>query len=173
MESNRKTIIGIDPGSRCTGYGIIWIEGSKQGCVTFGQIKTDEADLNIRLGQIHDELSRIIATYQPQLAAIEQVFTFHNHQSALKLGQARGAALVATAQFGLEVTEYSPKQIKQAIVGYGGATKAQIQHMVNLLLKLKNTPSTDAADALAIALCHANSQALTSRLKQLADTGAT
>ncbi len=154
------TIIGIDPGSRCTGYGIILVNGSKQTCITFGQIVVRSADLNQRLHQIQDELTKIISTHRPTEAAIEQIFTVRNHQSALKLGQARGAALVATAASALPVAEYSARQIKQAVVGYGAASKAQVQHMVRVLLKMKESPAADAADALAIALCHANSQQL-------------
>lgn len=162
----KRLILGIDPGSRCTGYGIIWTAGSKQGCVTFGQILTKVTDLHLRLHQIQTELFTVIKTHHPDEAAIEQVFTFHNHQAALKLGQARGAALVATATHALPLSEYSARQVKQSVVGYGAANKSQVQHMVKLLLKLKKAPPSDAADALAIALCHANSQRLTKSLKQ-------
>ncbi|WP_304985494.1 crossover junction endodeoxyribonuclease RuvC [Coxiella-like endosymbiont] len=164
MAQPKRIIIGIDPGSRVTGYGIIWSQGSRQGCITFGQIKTQDESLNYRLQEIEEGLRNVIATHQPNEAAIEQVFTFHNHQSALKLGQARGAALVATAVYALPVTEYSARQIKQAVVGYGAATKAQVQHMIRMLLQLEKAPPADAADALAIALCHAISFCLTEKL---------
>ena len=170
MDNPRRIIIGIDPGSRITGYGIIWSQGSKQGYIAFGQIKTDNDSLNFRLYQIEQELRDLILIYRPQEAAIEQVFTFHNHQSALKLGQARGAALVATAACALPVAEYSARQIKQAVVGYGAATKAQVQQMVHLLLQLEKAPSADAADALAIALCHATSSPLSEKLMQAKGT---
>ncbi|WP_100622670.1 crossover junction endodeoxyribonuclease RuvC [Candidatus Coxiella mudrowiae] len=164
MAQPKRIIIGIDPGSQVTGYGIIWSQGSRQGRITFGQIKTRGESLNYRLQQIEEGLRNVIATHQPNEAAIEQVFTFHNHQSALKLGQARGAALVATAVYALPVSEYSARQIKQAVVGYGAATKAQVQHMIRMLLQLEKVPPADAADALAIALCHAISFRLTEKL---------
>lgn len=164
MAQAKRIIIGIDPGSQVTGYGIIWSQGSRQGRITFGQIKTQGESLNYRLQQIEEGLRNVIATHQPNEAAIEQVFTFHNHQSALKLGQARGAALVATAVYALPVSEYSARQIKQAVVGYGAATKTQVQHMIRMLLQLEKVPPADAADALAIALCHAISFRLTEKL---------
>ena len=165
MTQPKRIIIGIDPGSRVTGYGIIWSQGSQQGCVAFGQIKTKADSLNYKLQQIEEGLRNAIATHQPHEAAIEQVFTFHNHQSALKLGQARGAALVATAVYALPVAEYSARQVKQAIVGYGAATKSQVQHMIRILLQLEKVLPTDAADALAIALCHATTQCMVEKFK--------
>lgn len=171
MNKPKQIIMGIDPGSKITGYGIIWSQESKQGCITFGQIKTNSELLNIRLQQIDEGLRDVIATYQPQEAAIEQVFTFHNPQSALKLGQARGAALVATASQALPVTEYSARQIKQAVVGHGAATKTQVQYMVRILLQLVKEPFVDAADALAIALCHATTQRLSKKIMQIQTRG--
>lgn len=161
----KRIIIGIDPGSRVTGYGIIWSQGSQQGCVTFGHIKTKAEPLNYRLQQIEGGLRDVIATHRPHEAAIEQVFTFHNHQSALKLGQARGAALAATAVYTLPVAEYSARQVKKAIVGYGAATKVQVQHMIRMLLQLEKALPTDAADALAIAVCHATTQCIAEKFK--------
>ena len=172
MES-KLLILGIDPGSHTTGYGIIWTQGSKQGCVTYGQIHAKAADLNFRLQHIQENLLTLIKMHQPHEAAIEQVFTFHNPQSALTLGQARGAALVATAIYALPVSEYSARQVKQSVVGYGAASKSQVQHMVTLLLKLKQEPQSDAADALAIALCHANSRRLKQHLKKSTVTAGT
>ena len=171
MDKPKRIIIGIDPGSRITGYGVIWSQESRQGCIAFGQIKTNSESLNLRLQQIDNGLRHVIATYQPQEAAIEQVFTLHNPQSALKLGQARGAALVATASQTLPVTEYSARQIKQAVVGYGAATKMQVQHMVRMLLQLVKAPPVDAADALAIALCHATTQRLSEKLMKIEKRG--
>ena len=160
----RQIILGIDPGSRITGYGLIWIEGSKQGCIEHGTIRTISENFSDRLHEIYSQLKTIIQTYQPSEAAIEQVFVQKNVQSALKLGQARGAAIVAMASEGLFVAEYSAREIKQATVGYGAASKEQMQHMVSSLLQLKSTPPSDAADALAIALCHANGRLLKQRL---------
>lgn len=151
-------IIGIDPGSRITGYGLIRLEKKEPVHVAHGQIQTQSDNLPDKLHEIFCGISTVINRYAPTQAAIEQVFTFYNHQSALKLGQARGAALTALAHAGLAVGEYSAKQVKQSVVGYGGANKAQIQHMIRALLKLQQTPPPDAADALAIAICHCNSQ---------------
>lgn len=159
-------ILGIDPGSRFTGYGIIWEKGAQQGCVTYGRIQPTQKNPSDRLYLIYEQLNDIIQTYQPQEIAIEQVFFHINAQSALKLGQARGAALVAAASQALPVTEYSAKQVKQAVVGYGAANKAQVQHMITSLLKLKEKPETDAADALAIALCHCHTRRLALKLSQ-------
>jgi len=158
MENPKRIILGIDPGSRCTGYGIIWTKGSNYGCIAHGQIRTKGNEVNQRLQQIQQGLINIIETHDPDEAAIEQIFTLRNPQSALKLGQARGAALAATAARNLPIAEYSARKIKLAVVGYGAATKTQVQHMVSALLKLQTPPKSDAADALAIAICHANTK---------------
>ncbi len=160
----RRIILGIDPGSRVTGYGLVWSEGSKQGCIGHGCIRTVSENFSDRLHEIYVQLKVVIQEHQPHEAAIEQVFVQKNVQSALKLGQARGAALVALATCGLAVAEYSAREIKQATVGYGAASKAQMQSMICSLLQLKTTPPSDAADALAIALCHANCRLLKQRL---------
>lgn len=157
-------ILGIDPGSRSTGYGLIITQGTTFKCVAYGQICTNATQDNIRLQKIDDALRTLISQYQPQEAAIEQIFTFHNHQSALKLGQARGVALAAISAFAIPISEYSARQVKKAVVGYGAASKTQIQHMVSVLLKLEKLPPVDAADALAIALCHASSRWLRNKL---------
>ncbi len=159
-------IIGIDPGSRITGYGIVSHVKNDVQHITHGQIKTRGDVLADKLHEIFTGLAKVISEYNPNEASIEQVFTFHNHQSALKLGQARGAALTALASAGLGVGEYSAKQVKKAVVGYGGANKAQVQHMIRALLKLQQTPPPDAADALAIAICHCNSRHLANRLSK-------
>jgi crossover junction endodeoxyribonuclease RuvC len=148
-------ILGIDPGSRVTGFGVIEATGSRHRYITSGCIKTKAEDLGGRLYQIYEGLSEIIDTYQPQHAAIEKVFVKENVDSALKLGQARGAALVAMAKYQLALAEYAPRLIKKTVVGYGGADKNQIQQMIKVLLCLSDVPQTDAADALAIAICHA------------------
>lgn len=152
----KRFILGIDPGSRCTGYGIIAVSGDKRECVTYDTIRTQADAMHMRLYQIQEKLQHIIAEFHPTTAAIEKIFTLRNPQSALKLGQARGAALVATAKFALPTFEYSARTIKQAVVGYGAASKHQVQYMVRLLLSLTSLPPPDSADALAVALCHAH-----------------
>lgn len=157
-------ILGIDPGSCITGYGVIRIEGSKNIYLTSGCVRVQGDNLSERLQQIFVGLSQIMQTYQPNEAAIEQVFMHHNAQSALKLGQARGVAIVAASATVVPIAEYSARQIKQAVVGHGAAKKDQVQHMVRLLLNLSGTPAVDAADALAVALCHAHSRTLATLL---------
>jgi crossover junction endodeoxyribonuclease RuvC len=149
-------ILGIDPGSRLTGFGVIEIHRRKTIYITSGCIRTQSKDLPSRLQEIYTGINQIIAEYQPTVSAIEQVFVHRNPASAIKLAQARGVAIVACVQQGLLVNEYAPTQIKQAIVGKGHAEKVQVQHMVKVLLSLPGSPQEDAADALAIALCHAH-----------------
>lgn len=149
-------ILGIDPGSRITGFGIVEIEAGQCRYVTSGCIRVQPTSLAEKLQQIYDNLSEVIRQYHPTEAAIEQVFMAKNADSALKLGQARGVAIVAAATHALSVAEYSARQIKQAVVGHGGADKSQVQHMVMSLLQLSAKPQADAADGLAVALCHAN-----------------
>ncbi len=151
-------ILGIDPGSRITGYGLIKRQAGKTHYVASGCIRVKGDDLAQRLAQIFTGVSEIIRQYKPDQFAIEQVFLAHNPDSALKLGQARGAAIVAATQDKLSVAEYSARQIKQAVVGKGSAEKSQVQHMVRHLLNLPGTPQADAADALAVALCHAHTE---------------
>lgn len=151
-------ILGIDPGSRVTGYGVISMERRQAVHVTHGCIEVGELPFAERLCRIFDALGEILNAHHPREAAIEKVFMNRNVESALKLGQARGAALVAVAKAGLAVHEYSPNEIKQAIVGRGHADKAQIQHMVKALLALTEVPRADAADALAIAMCHGHTR---------------
>jgi crossover junction endodeoxyribonuclease RuvC len=150
-------IIGIDPGSRRTGYGVIDIAGSKISYVTSGIVRLPEAGLPDRLKIIFDGISQIIQQYQPDHMAIEEVFMSQNAGSALKLGQARGAAIVAGVNGGLPVGEYSARSVKQSVVGTGAADKSQVQMMIVQLLKLSESPTEDAADALAVAICHAHS----------------
>ncbi|PKM45909.1 MAG: crossover junction endodeoxyribonuclease RuvC [Gammaproteobacteria bacterium HGW-Gammaproteobacteria-1] len=147
-------ILGIDPGSRITGFGIIDREGTRSVYVASGCIRVGDGEFNGRLKSIFDELREVVATYRPEHVAIERVFMARNPDSALKLGHARGAALCAVLMDGLSVSEYTPSEIKQATVGNGRADKTQIQHMVQALLKLPAAPQADAADALAVALCH-------------------
>lgn len=155
--------IGIDPGSRMTGYGIIRQQGGELTFLDAGTIHTESPDMPERLQRIFFGISRIVEHYQkytdaPMLAAIEQVFMAENPDSALKLGQARGAAIAALVAKDLAVAEYTARQIKQAVCGYGAADKAQIQAMVTRLLTLNVTPQADAADGLACAICHAYHQ---------------
>ncbi len=148
-------ILGIDPGSRVTGFGLIRIEGPEIVYIDSGCIRLSSQSLSERLQYIFQELSGVNDRYQPQEAAIEQVFMHQNPGAAIKLGQARGAAIVALR---IPVAEYSARQVKQSVVGYGAAKKEQVQHMVRILLKLAETPEADAADALAVALCHAHTR---------------
>ena len=151
-------IIGIDPGGGGTGYGIIETDGSTHRLVLYGAIATNaKKPFHERLLKIHNELNVILARENADAMAIEEVFYAANVQAALRLGHARGIALLAAAEHGLSVHEYSPLEIKSAVVGYGRADKFQVQAMVRLLLKLPELPSPDhAADALAVAICHAN-----------------
>ncbi|MCI5197272.1 MAG: crossover junction endodeoxyribonuclease RuvC [Candidatus Electrothrix sp. AW5] len=150
-------IIGIDPGSRITGYGIIDKQGAGLGFVTCGTIRTGkEKDFSRRLLIIFQGLSEVIEQHTPEVAAVEDLFSAHNVRSALKLGQARGAAVTAVINQGVPVHDYTPRVVKQAVAGYGHAEKEQVQIMVRTLLSLSGAPSSDAADALAVAICHAN-----------------
>lgn len=149
-------ILGIDPGSRVTGFGVVKQQGHKFQYVGSGCIRTPQSDLANKLNTIFNGVKEVINLYQPSTFAVEQVFMAQNPDSALKLGQARGSAIVAATQAELEVFEYSARQIKQAVVGTGAADKAQVQHMVQHILKLDGKPQSDAADALAVAICHGN-----------------
>lgn len=151
-------ILGVDPGSGATGYGIIETDGSNHGAIVFGAIKTQSRrPFHERLLRIYTELNRILSREKVDVLAIEDIFYATNVQSALRLGHARGIALLAAAQNGLAVAEYSPLEIKSAVVGYGRAEKRQVQAMVQMLLSLPEVPTPDdAADALAVAICHAH-----------------
>ena len=149
-------ILGVDPGLRITGFGVIEKTGNKLSYLASGCIKTDaKASLPQRLGTIHSGLRELVAQYQPDQAVVEIVFVNVNPQSTLLLGQARGAAITALVSGGVEVAEYTALQVKQAVVGNGKAAKEQVQHMVRRLLSLPGDPSPDAADALACAIAHA------------------
>lgn len=151
-------IMGVDPGSRKTGFGLIDTVGGRSEYITSGVIRVPDVSLPERLKVIFDSVSELIERYIPEQFAIEQVFMAKNAGSALKLGQARGAAIVAAVNHDVPVHEYEARKVKQAITGTGAADKLQVQHMVKTLLKLPAAPQEDAADALAIALCHINSQ---------------
>ena len=160
-------ILGIDPGSRLTGYGVV--EETERGSYRYiasGSIRIKADSFPERLKQIFDGITEVIALYRPEEMAIEQVFMHKNADSALKLGQARGAAICASMVAGLPVSEYAARQVKQALVGKGGADKSQVQHMVKILLSIQGTLQIDASDALAISLCHSHYQQTHQRLQQ-------
>jgi crossover junction endodeoxyribonuclease RuvC len=154
-------VFGIDPGSERTGYGCIETDGSRHRIVMCGAVGAPaSASFSEKLFEIHRRLGELLATCRADSVAIENIFYAANVRSALKLGHARGVAMLAAAQAGLTVVEYTPAEIKRAVVGYGRAEKQQVQHMVKLLLGLAAVPSPhDAADALAVAICHVHSQA--------------
>ena len=150
-------ILGIDPGSRAAGYGIVDFSEGRLNFVCCGVIRVNtKQPFPERLLEIHRGISEVIDKHQPDLAAVEEVFMAKNPNSALKLGHARGVLILAAVQQKLSPAEYTPRQIKQAVAGYGNADKSQIQHMVKAILSLAKSPSHDAADALAVAICHAN-----------------
>ncbi|NBI12377.1 crossover junction endodeoxyribonuclease RuvC [[Haemophilus] felis] len=150
-------ILGIDPGSRITGYGVIQVVGKQLEYLGSGVIRTSVEDLPTRLKRIYAGVTEIIIQFQPEMFAIEEVFLAKNANSALKLGQARGAAMVAAVNQDLPVFEYAARLVKQTVVGIGSADKVQVQDMVTRILKLSEKPQADAADALAIAITHAHS----------------
>lgn len=161
-------ILGIDPGSRVTGFGIIELSGGRAEYVASGCVQAGGDSLPERLRIIFEGLGEVILLHRPEQVAIERVFVHRNVDSALKLGQARGAALCAVVSRGLSVAEYTPAEIKQALVGKGNAAKMQVQHMVKSLLKLPGTPQADAADALACALCHSHTAQTHTRMSAAA-----
>nr|WP_174505639.1 crossover junction endodeoxyribonuclease RuvC [Acinetobacter sp. Marseille-Q1620] len=164
-------IIGIDPGSRLTGYGIIERDGSQLRFIDAGTIRTETTEIPERLKRIFAGIDRIVKFHGPTEAAVEQVFMAQNPDSALKLGQARGAAIAALVNLDLQVAEYTARQIKQSVVGYGAADKEQVQMMVMKLLNLSIRPQADAADALAAAICHAHASGSMSKLAVLNSLG--
>ena len=157
-------LLGIDPGSRHTGYGVIEQVGNRSRALAFGTISTSGAEMAPRLGTIFAGLCEVMSAHRPEEVSIEKVFMARNADSALKLGQARGAAIAAVMQASLPVFEYSARQVKQAVVGRGGAEKGQVAEMVKYLLGLEKRPQEDAADALAIALCHAHMRVSLARM---------
>ncbi|TAK50530.1 MAG: crossover junction endodeoxyribonuclease RuvC [Betaproteobacteria bacterium] len=157
---NRQRILGIDPGLRVTGFGVIERSGSRLAYVSSGCVRSGAGELAARLKTILEGLNEVIALHRPGEVAIEKVFVNVNAQSTLALGQARGTAICAAVLAGLPVAEYTALQVKQSVVGKGHAAKDQVQHMVRRLLALPGDPSPDAADALACAICHAHGGAL-------------
>jgi len=166
--NSKLRILGIDPGSRVTGYGLIDVDGQNYRYVASGCIRIKSENFPDRLKEIYIGIDEVISEYHPTIAAVEQVFVKINVGGALKLGQARGAAICACVMRSLDVGEYMPNQIKKAVVGRGHASKEQIQHMVITHLNLNQSPQADAADALAIALCHAQTFRTIGRFSQRA-----
>ncbi len=160
-----RRILGIDPGSRITGYGVIESDGRNSVHIASGCIKLGQGDLPQRLGEIYRAVSQVIQEYAPTEMAVEEVFVSKNPSSALKLGHARGAAVCAGVMAGLEIAEYTPRRIKQAVVGTGAADKEQVQHMIKLILQLKEKLAADQADALAVAISHAHSNSTLLNIK--------
>ncbi len=151
-------ILGIDPGSRVTGYGLIRESQRQLHYLDSGCIRTSTGTLSQRLLQIFNGVCELMETFSPDEVAIEEIFMHQNPSSALKLGHARGVALVACASHRVNVSEYSAREVKQSVVGYGAALKSQVKHMVVNLLMLNSSPQNDAADALAIAICHSHTR---------------
>ncbi len=162
--TDKQRILGIDPGSRLTGFGVLDFVGDAPSYVTSGTVRSVDGGFADRLRQIFVSISGIVAEFSPDIVAIESVFMHKNAGSALKLGHARSAALCATFEHDCEVFEYAPREIKLAVVGTGSATKEQVQHMVVSILQLDGRPAPDAADALAAALCHGNQRRLHAQL---------
>ncbi len=158
--SQMYRILGIDPGSRITGYGVIESDGRESRFIACGAIRVKGENLPEKLGYIFHEVVTVIEEYRPEKMAIEDVFMSKSAGSALKLGQARGAAICAGMQQAIPVAEYTAKQVKLAVVGTGSADKGQVQHMVRMLLNRTEKLQADAADALAVALCHGHTQTL-------------
>lgn len=158
-------VLGIDPGSRVTGFGLIDTDGVRSRHLHSGCIRTAAGDFPARLGQIFQGLCTVLDEWQPHEVAIEQVFVARNAATALKLGQARGAAISAVVIRALPVFEYTPAAVKQGLVGSGRAEKIQVQHMVRVILALHEELALDQSDALAVALCHAHGQATRRRIE--------
>jgi len=158
-------ILGIDPGSRITGFAVIEGDGMHSIHVTHGCIRTKKDNFPDRLGEIFTGITEVIGEYQPQEVAIEDVFVSKNASSALKLGQARGAAISAAVHANCPVFEYTPREVKQSVVGKGSAEKEQVQHMVKMILNIKGKLQIDASDALGIALTHAHTRSTKQLLK--------
>ena len=161
-------ILGIDPGLRKTGWGIVISEGSKLSFVACGCVESDGAlPLGQRLRQLHEGLNKVLAAHRPHEAAVEETFINRDPQSALKLGQARGIALVVPSLAGLSVAEYAANLVKKTVVGVGHADKKQVQAMIRVLLPKAETSSADAADALAVAICHAQHRGMKALVAQM------
>ena len=160
-------VLGIDPGLATTGYGLVEGDGQRLELVAYGVVRTPaKTPIARRLLQLHDELAKILREYRPDEAAVEELFFSTNARTAIVVGEARGVVILTLAEAGLPIAEYTPLQVKQAITGYGQADKAQVQQMVSLLLNLRYVPQPDdAADALAISVCHHHSAKLAALLE--------
>ena len=158
-------ILGIDPGSLFTGYGVVDYDGQRLGHVASGCIRVAGSDFSVRLREIFRGVGAVLAEFTPEELAVEKAFVHKNADSALKLGQARAAAICATLESDLPLHEYTPREVKLALTGKGGADKQQVQHMVKILLGLQGRMQADSADALAVAICHAHSGRLRQRLR--------
>jgi crossover junction endodeoxyribonuclease RuvC len=164
VPASPRRVLGLDPGSLRTGYGIVDCIDGRESHVASGCVRATGTDLALRLRRIHDEVSQLVERFRPDEVAVERVFMHRNPDSALKLGQARGAALAAAVALGAAVYEYAPRAIKLAIVGTGAADKAQVAHMVQVLLSIARPATSDVSDALAIALCHAHARRTAGRI---------
>lgn len=160
QRNSKITILGIDPGSNITGVGVIHAQGNDLNHVYSESLKLAKGELGDRLGEIYSRLHAIMIETKPDIVVVEKVFLAKNPQSALVLGHARGAAMLAAINSGIPVKEYSATEIKKTVVGRGRADKAQVQHMMRVLLSLRVAPPEDASDALAAAVCHAHHQQL-------------
>ena len=165
VKGEQMRVIGIDPGLRNLGWGVIEVEGARLRHVANGIIHSEGTDLAKRLVVLHAGLTAVIATHRPEAAAVEQTFVNKDAVATLKLGQARGIALLVPAQFGLAVGEYAPNAVKKTVVGVGHAAKVQVDHMVRLHLPGVKVAGPDAADALAVAICHAHHVQSSGRLQ--------
>ena len=158
MTRQRIIVLGLDPGSRITGFGVLSIDRARRSqpahCLSCGHIRAGSDAMHLRLARIKSGIDELVAEFQPDVVAIERIFMNKHADAALKLGQARGVAIVAATAAGAALFEYAPNAVKQAAVGKGHADKSQVQHMMKALLNLADTPPPDAADALAVALCH-------------------
>ncbi len=158
MQNEKKRIFGVDPGFGIVGYGVIDVYGRSESLVTYGAIRTSSRDaIPKRIEKIYDELSKLLTEYEPNEAAVEELYFFRNVTTAISVGEARGVILLALEKFGIDIYEYTPMEVKLSVTSYGKATKRQVQEMVRIMLNMDDIPRPDdAADALAIALCHAH-----------------
>ena len=158
MQTKKRRIFGVDPGFGIVGYGVIDVYGQSENLVTYGAIRTSAHDaIPKRIEKIYDELSKLLTEYTPDEAAVEELYFFRNVTTAISVGEARGVILLALEKFGIDIYEYTPMEVKLSVTSYGKATKRQVQEMVRVMLNMDDIPRPDdAADALAIALCHAH-----------------
>jgi crossover junction endodeoxyribonuclease RuvC len=172
MSENGNLVLGVDPGTAITGYGLVWSEGDNLRLVDYGAITTaSDKPLPHRLQEIYRQLTALVQQRQPTAAAVEKLFFSRNVRTAFSVGQARGVALLAMANAEIAVHEYTPLEVKQAVVGYGRATKEQVQEMVKVLLGLDSVPQPDdAADAIAVAICHIHSARMRSLARKAEET---